>query len=393
MFLPVLLIRDYGPLAFLVFALPNILGAALMGRVLSAEGSARFAAAHRPALTAFSFITRAYQWFFAAALLTAALRIPAPPSAPSSLSPAFRALLLLGALVIALLAARPSRSASRAGPIALLFWLASFALLIAFFALTPADPAAWLSVLPLRGASPLDWLGLTLVCASGFGLCPYLDATFHRARQALPARPGMLAFFLGFGLLFALMILATAAYTPSSLAASTLTLVPFAVGLVPVHIMLQLGYTIEVHRQSAVASPVLSTSSPALFLTLAAALSGIALGVLAILLDSAAFRPSLAADLWPQVSAFEIVYRLFLGSYGLVFPAYVFICALPRRTAAGPRVFAPPARAHLITWLVATALAAPCFAAAFLYFHEWLLLPGLALIIAARFAVPAPALR
>src|SRR5262245_60423098 len=64
MFLPVLLVRDFGVWAWLVFAIPNIIGAAAMGWVLSAERSSEIARQHRFAMDAFSIVTIAFQVFF-----------------------------------------------------------------------------------------------------------------------------------------------------------------------------------------------------------------------------------------------------------------------------------------------------------------------------------------
>src|SRR5438477_10681451 len=65
MFLPVLLVRDFGPLSFAVFAVPNVIGAALMGALLQREGaSERIVRGHAPACWLFSFVTLAFQVFF-----------------------------------------------------------------------------------------------------------------------------------------------------------------------------------------------------------------------------------------------------------------------------------------------------------------------------------------
>src|SRR5690606_32922674 len=75
MFLPVLLVRDFGVWAFAVFAVPNVLGAAAMGWVLR-DGSAAAALRerHRAATELFSVVTILFQWFFLAAFIA--------PSAP-----------------------------------------------------------------------------------------------------------------------------------------------------------------------------------------------------------------------------------------------------------------------------------------------------------------------
>src|SRR3954467_4391659 len=65
MFLPVLLIRDYGAWAWVVFAVPNVIGAAAMGWVLRDGDSEKLTGAHRPMIAGFSFITATFQLFFA----------------------------------------------------------------------------------------------------------------------------------------------------------------------------------------------------------------------------------------------------------------------------------------------------------------------------------------
>ena len=66
MYLPVLLVRDYGVWGWVVFAVPNVIGAAAMGWVLrSPEQSARITAAHQRACRAFSLATIAFQVYFA----------------------------------------------------------------------------------------------------------------------------------------------------------------------------------------------------------------------------------------------------------------------------------------------------------------------------------------
>src|SRR4051794_17500932 len=65
MFLPVLLIRDYGVRAWWIFAIPNVVGAALMGWVLkNAKSSRRLLENHLHAATLFSLVTIAFHVFF-----------------------------------------------------------------------------------------------------------------------------------------------------------------------------------------------------------------------------------------------------------------------------------------------------------------------------------------
>ena len=65
MFLPVLMVRDFGFRGWVVFAVPNVVGAAAMGRVLRDAGaSERVVATHPTACAAFSAVTILFQVMF-----------------------------------------------------------------------------------------------------------------------------------------------------------------------------------------------------------------------------------------------------------------------------------------------------------------------------------------
>src|SRR5689334_21685327 len=65
MFLPVLLVRDYGFWGWIVFAVPNVIGAAAMGWVMnSRERSRGVIESHRLACVAFSLVTIVFHVFF-----------------------------------------------------------------------------------------------------------------------------------------------------------------------------------------------------------------------------------------------------------------------------------------------------------------------------------------
>src|SRR5690242_13107187 len=67
MFLPVLMVRDFGFAGWVVFAIPNMVGAAALGWILSRPGFAQqLAAQHSIACQSFSSITFAFQCFFLA---------------------------------------------------------------------------------------------------------------------------------------------------------------------------------------------------------------------------------------------------------------------------------------------------------------------------------------
>src|SRR5207248_111786 len=79
----------------------------------------------------------------------------------------------------------------------------------------------------------------------------------------------------------------------------------------------------------------------------------------------------------------EAIYRIFMGFYGLVFPAYVWICMAPIRGVAPG-----PTRRALIVFAAAVLIAAPMFWMGFVREQTVWLLPGLAVVVLARLFVP-----
>jgi len=358
MFLPVLLFRDFGPWSFPVFAIPNCLGAAALPFWFRDHDHARaFLAAHRPALVAFSAITIAFQWFFLAWLvLTLGLGWMTP-------------LTLAGAIVIALMTPESMRSPQRWRWVAGITLLASLALITVWIA---RDPAAirW-GNLPRPACKPRELIPLAVVCSFGFVLCPLLDRTFHEANLALPRRSARAAFVLGFLALFPVMIVLTLLYAPSLIKGSidravSISLVP-ASYFVLAHIAMQLVFTIAAHTRvwSSTAPNVPSHRPPVLDL---APLAGIALAIAGFLTPSPF-----------DLSMPEVIYRIFMGFYGLVAPAY--IVQIASRSWRSPR--AP--RRRTITILTLTILfASPFYFMAFIERQTWWLLIGLAFVLVNR---------
>src|SRR5580658_7234340 len=65
MYLPALLVRDFGIWAFVIFAVPNVVGAAAMAWVLpNAEASRELVREHKTACMGFSLATVAFNSFF-----------------------------------------------------------------------------------------------------------------------------------------------------------------------------------------------------------------------------------------------------------------------------------------------------------------------------------------
>jgi hypothetical protein len=167
-------------------------------------------------------------------------------------------------------------------------------------------------------------LALASICALGFMLCPYLDATFHGSILRTRSRRSGLSFAIGFLLFFFAMIVATRLYAPAILdvvaanpgIATSPQLAPW---LIIAHMMLQLGFTIGAHQHALSALPRGRLSFEA------ALAIGLILGVLA-------FR-GILPDLNAMAST-ELVYRCFMAFYGVAFPAYVWVCAWPAYSAA-----------------------------------------------------------
>lgn len=359
MFLPVILMRDYGPWSFAVFAIPNVVGAALMGVVLMQPGASRsLLLRHTAAIRLFSLVTLAFQWFFAIWLLMGV------------------GIGLEGLFVVVAVFGMSAIPIAKAHRIAIVLWCASIACAIWWFAkASPTMP--WQATLP--SARPPALFYLAPICTFGFALSPYLDGTFHLALQRLPGWRGSIAFLLGFGVLFFAMIAFTFFYAPSIIDAANkrgATLGPqWATLPVIIHIALQLGFTIALHFKERLPG---SVTIPELQVSIASD-SG-AGPILGIILGAAAFVFSKHG--YADLSLTETIYRLFMSFYALIFPAYVYLCMIPTWRSG------EPTRRHLTVWLAACALAAPAFWMGFFEHKEIYLLPGLGVVLLARLLIP-----
>lgn len=359
MFLPVLLVRDWGILAWVVFAIPNMLGAAAMGWVLARPGaSERLLATHRTACVAFTAVTLAFHAFFLAWMSQTGI-IP--------LSWAVAA--IVGGTVMGGLGRRLERIDLAWAAITLCISLAVLVRGLCGFTITsrwgrPVDP-------PTVALPPL-----AVVCVLGFLLCPYLDLTFHRAAVAT-ARTGRsrLAFGLGFGVFFLAMIFLTLLYEGDfhDLRGISDHFGSFALaGLaswVALHMVVQIGFTWGSHLRAL--PPI---DGPDLPLWIGAA----------VLVGLAAFFVQQQTNFdWRGIHMLtgELIYRLFMGFYGLLFPAYVWITMVP----LGRRAPGPSGRAVGV-WLIAVVAAAPAFWLGFVAGHMRWLFAGVAVVLAARAA-------
>jgi len=350
MFVPVLLVRDAGSWGWLVFAIPNVIGAAAMGWVLkSPEQSRRIVESHSAACKAFSIVTIAFHVFF---VLWFVPRLVGLPTAAVTLA--------LAAVYLLFTIARGDYDI----PVAVVVLLISIGAAVRFAYHGPA-------IIPHFPLVPsANAIYLLPVCLFGFALCPYLDLTFHRARQAcIEPEESHAAFGYGFGVCFFAMIIFSLSYSR----VLSLLLVddwrdnvrPAYGKAIAVHMIVQSAYTISVHARA-----FLDTRPK----------SG---GVLAMLISCqiallAAFF-SVGLPRIAGLDAGEVVYRVFMGFYGLLFPAYVWFFMLPARANRNAL-----ARAFLLAVVVAL----PMYTAGFVLNRMVWLLPGVAVALLAKW-IPA----
>lgn len=247
MFLPVLLVRDFGPWAWAVFAIPNVIGAAAMGRVLrDAEASREITDAHTEACTAFSAVTILFQVTFVGWI-------------GRLLVGNWAAVLMLGTVALTLAISQRGRRAEWAMAAGLFVFS-----VVAFAVALSSGREMILAGFPTRWDEESTALPyLAMVCMLGFGLCPYLDLTFHKARQATSPAAGLGAFIFGFGGPFLLMLVFTLWYARLLAPLSRRRMPAIPNGLrwaLAAHLCVQCGYTIAVHWRELGWGPRLSES-------------------------------------------------------------------------------------------------------------------------------------
>lgn len=307
MVLPALLLRDYGLFGWIAFAVPNVIGAALMGLVLlKPQWSVNIVQKHRLACQQFSVITVAYHLFVVAWLLSKLFGHAAVP---------------ILVVAIGLCASLGFRNRS----IAMLYVAAGVAIVSwGCFSYATQLPGAWTLAdwaWPTEGVNRLtktDLLWFAPCALFGFALCPYLDLTFHRARINTSPGTGVGAFFFGFGIVFCSMIVFSICYGAK--------LLPFIQGdadaeltgawlvILAIHLTLQAAFTVTVHVREMMEDR--KANIPWL----------VTAGGIAILLGLFA-RISVLPDhpITGGLSWGEAVYRGFLLFYGTVLPGYVWL--------------------------------------------------------------------
>jgi hypothetical protein len=334
MYLPAILLRDYGAWSFAVFAVPNCIGAAALAWwIRSPQASRAFVATHAGAVRWFSYVTIAFQWFFAAWLLRN-LGLSA-----WTLGAVAAGVAVYLSLPVRLMDDRPRRIVS------VLVWLASAGLLAAWAAMNPSD--ATLAGLPgplLNEATFTNHVGshlapLAAVCLLGFSMSPLLDGTFHLTLQR-SASPRA-AFGVGFLLLFAAMIVGTLFYGAALVrdgGGTGVSISPAGVAwLVVFHMALQLAFTLAAHErtvsQELAGLESAPTRGPAMAVPVATVVGVVlALGT-TLISGNLAVQPAIQPGnvVLPALTNTEFVYRGFMTFYGAIVPLYVLGCAMPWR--------------------------------------------------------------
>lgn len=359
MFYPSILLRDFGWAGFMIFAIPNVLGAAAMGWFIKSRvDSQRFVEHHPTALWWFSAITLIFHVFWILWILNF-IRLAFP------ISDNYYAGVGAAAIAFAIVSSRAIRL-GRAPQLAIVLLIFSVGVLIATFAVPDLDLSrqALIDAAPDSLSRSYNSLWMIPLMTFGFILCPYLDITFHHARQGLDTKQGgRLGFTIGFVAFFALMILLTTRYAGVMAWAikgetfpDTQTITPWLGAIILAHILCQWIFTVRVHLDRIKTIPGAQAKQPMLFGL--ALLSGFA-GLIALKLPDHS-----------NLTGGEILYRTFLSFYGLLFPTYMLYRAILARRE----------KSLAIMWLT-VAVASPIFWMGFMERQSIWLVPGMGIVL------------
>ena len=335
MFFPVLMISDFGWPGWVAFAVPNCIGAMSVGFLLRDGNHARrFAREHRWMIAVFSWVTIAFHTFFIAHLGSLFVADP---------SWLIRGAFFIGAIALLSRVVRPSaRGHLRAS--APVIALISLGAIVGNELLSTGQSIV---LPPSTGVDPPSSLIYAVpALALGFLCCPYLDITFLHVRRTASRAAGRAMFALSFLFVFPLLITCTLLYAQGFLGAA-----PFTVVLI-LHFLVQAGFTTGAHGRE--------LTPPHRRI---AAACGVGSALIGVLLPHEHFR---------------LAYELFMSAYGLPFPVYLVVFALPwlRRASF---------RSRVICALISMMLAGPCFWLGYIETAWIWLIPG----VIAAVGIPA----
>ncbi|MAB83514.1 MAG: hypothetical protein CMJ24_08785 [Phycisphaerae bacterium] len=320
MWLPLLLIDRWGWPGFWLFAIPNVLGCAAMGYIVgSRERSEHLVRRHRGAMRWFSCITIAFQLFWITAL-SGTLDFKTLMGSTIATIVVPLAVLLLGTLVATL-----PRTGWLLTGAALFVWSMTCFGILGTDSMRQIESTGTISSIELWGAAPIIVLG--------FLLSPYLDLTFHRARQETPSSHS----FAVFGISFMAILLFVASYWPIEH--------PDPFGILMVFWVLQLIFTIGAHirelRATDDPAPGRWGSSRSLV-----RVARIPISLVWIVYFTAGLG---IAEVW----LLNDTYLRFLGFYGLAVPVWVLAFMWPIPAARTRPVFILLGAALLIAFILA----------------------------------------
>jgi len=392
MWFPYYLTRDFGWMAWVVFAIPNVIGAASVGLLLKpgtsrnpadwvARSSVALTTKHDIACMAFSVVTVAFQLYVVGLLLRTYVS-PLPVAAPMvSISTA----VFVGLVVV--FALLPWRASWWAAGIV---WLFSVGMALSAEATSDALGAFMLppseGIVSVTGDANGLWK-LAPAIVFGFLLCPYLDLTINRVRQETPEPTGSMASVLGFGFFFVVMIGMTLGYAGRLISESTMSVYIVA------HIAVQAAFTAGVHLRALgraggyhkfdLSKPLTVEGKPS-----AIRQARLRLFCFSFLFCFAVFFGNAVLDMREPRSGYaasRFWYELIISAYGLVFPAYMYICVVPHVTLRAVRQ-----KTKVLLWAGAVIAATPLFFLGFIGTDapRYGLVPvGVAVVLAAPYVV------
>ncbi len=215
---------------------------------------------------------------------------------------------------------------------------------------------------PVQGTSlsPINNLWLAPAWTLGFVCCPWLDLTFHAARRAMGRAEARAAFSAGFGFVFAAMLLLTVAYSGWLVVGFDRMRYPQLAIILGGYLIVQSCFTVALHARQIARTD----ENPRLRRFLAFSALLVIAVLLGILSDSRFTYNGIALG--------ELIYRAFLGFYGLIFPAYVWLrMAAPQRS--------------MVRVVAVIVIAAPLYLLAFANQQMIFAVPGVLVVVLAKF--------
>lgn len=362
MVLPVYLTRDFGWAGWLVFAVPNVLGAMAVGFVFRSRAQSEgFEARHAGAMRWFSIYTVVFHAAVLGRLLGAlAGMIPLPERFEGAVAGLMLLVFASLALKIAGRGGGGEGGAVRAAVGALVVSVVMFVLVVVFGG-GFGGAIRWAGARGTHGLGDLSLAAPAIVL--GFLACPHLDLTIHRVRRRVREDRGRAAFALGFGVFFLGMILFTLGYAGGFMGGAVGWL---AFVFLCVHFGVQSAFTCGVHLREIGERAGRGGWGGRLgrwwvgVLALGVACSALP-GVDAVLAAQGVWSPG--GSSWSRV-----VYEVLISAYALVFPAYLWT-----RVVVGEWMGLLSARWSAWVWWVSAVVASPGFAVGYVgQVYVWL---------------------